>query len=144
MSNVRTKDTKHESLLRRYIQELGYVEENGGEAALPFRPDIVLPNEKIAIFMHGCFWHRHPRCRLAYEVNEEKYPDWPVKFTANIARDKRDLNYLKNQNWRALVVWECALNANKRRAEYLPEIKAWLEGEEQFGEIPGTPPLPSN
>lgn len=141
MRKVRTKNTRYELLLREFVCDLGYVEELEDEASLDFRPDIVIPEQRIAIFMHGCFWHRHFNCRFAYDVDRAKYPDWTKKFADNVARDKSDINRLRALGWRSLIVWECALNAKKRRAIYLPIIGEWLSSQEQFGEIPATPPL---
>jgi len=94
--------------------------------------------------MHGCFWHRHPGCRHAYEVDEQKHPAWLVKFATNVERDKKDIRYLASHGWRTLVVWECALDAKKRRTRFLPEVLEWIENDEKYGEIPSEPPLKKN
>lgn len=141
MSKVRTEDTRFEKLLRDFLVEQGY-EDDKDRGDLPFRPDIVLKGRKIAIFMHGCLWHRHPGCKRAYDIDPEKYPTWPKKFADNVARDESQIDFLGSLDWRVLVVWECALNAKKRQAEYLPEVLRWIEGKERSGEIPPIPPLP--
>ncbi len=115
---LRTADTIPEKLLRDFLRDNGYLDDQ--EHQLPFNPDIVFDERKVAVFMHGCFWHRHPGCRQAYEVDGLKHPSWLVKFAANVERDKKDVHYLASHGWRILVVWECALNAKKRRTKFLP------------------------
>jgi DNA mismatch endonuclease (patch repair protein) len=141
MRQVRTEDTEYEKLLREFLKEEGY-QEDDNRGDLPFRPDIVLKDRMIAIFMHGCLWHRHPGCRRAYDVDADKYPDWIKKFADNLERDEYQIGYLRAHGWRVLVVWECALNAKKRRVVFLPEVIRWIEGEELNSEIPSEPPLP--
>ena len=138
---VPTEDTKYEKFLREFLIAQGY-REDADRGGLPFRPDIVLADKKVAIFMHGCFFHRHPGCRRGYDVDPDKYPAWVEKFARNTERDKRQIADLLDYGWRALVVWECGLNAKKRQVIFLPEIVNWIEGEEPFGEIPVEPPLP--
>ena len=86
MRAVRSRNTKHEVLLRDYLAEAGYMDESE-KAGLPFNPDVALYGPKVAIFMHGCFWHRHKGCRFAYEVSpaSPNYASWQSKFLANRA-----------------------------------------------------------
>lgn len=142
MRKVPSRNSKHEVLLREFLASEGYVD-RPEDADLPFLPDIVLPDLKTAIFMHGCYWHRHPGCRQAYDVNSrvEDINRWQKKFADNQARDQRQTHFLLTMGWRVLVVWQCALNAKKRAAIYLPEVLDWLCNDEQLGEIPDEPPL---
>lgn len=142
MRNVRSTNGKHEVMLRQFLELAGYVDahENSG---LPFRPDIVLLKERTAIFMHGCYWHRHDRCRFSYDVGRHaKNPDdWRKKFADNQARDKRQQEELLAMGWRVLVVWQCALNAKKRADVFLPQVLEWLSGAKLDGEVPEVPPV---
>lgn len=61
---------------------------------------------KVVIFVHGCFWHRHPRCRFAY-TPKTRNAFWQHKFDMNVARDRRVRRQLRRLGWRVLVVWEC-------------------------------------
>jgi DNA mismatch endonuclease (patch repair protein) len=83
---------------------------------LPGRPDLVLPARKVAVFVHGCFWHRHARCRFAASpaTNREF---WAAKFEANRKRDQRKSAELRALGWRVVVVWECEI-----RRQSFPEI----------------------
>lgn len=73
---------------------------------LPGRPDIVMRGARIAIFVHGCFWHRHPGCRHA-STPKSSVAFWHDKFRANVARDRRSIDRLLASGWRVGVVWEC-------------------------------------
>lgn len=73
---------------------------------LPGRPDIVLPRHQIAIFVHGCFWHRHAGCRAA-TTPKTRADYWSAKFDANIARDRLAEAALAAAGWKVLIVWEC-------------------------------------
>jgi DNA mismatch endonuclease, patch repair protein len=73
---------------------------------LPGRPDIVLPRWRVAIFVHGCFWHRHARCRKATTPNSNR-PFWEQKFAENTKRDKRCIKNMREAGWTVFVVWEC-------------------------------------
>jgi DNA mismatch endonuclease (patch repair protein) len=75
---------------------------------LPGRPDLVFPGLWKAIFVHGCFWHRHPKCRYA-ATPTTRYEFWQRKFEENRERDKRNLQALSRMGWESLVVWECEL-----------------------------------
>jgi len=73
---------------------------------LPGKPDIVLPRRKVAIFVHGCFWHRHPRCKYAY-TPKTRVAFWRRKFDDNVRNDRRVKQCLARLGWRVLVMWEC-------------------------------------
>lgn len=74
---------------------------------LPGKPDIVFSGLKLAIFVHGCFWHRCPSCNYSLPKTNVEY--WKTKFCRNVERDKRHLEMLKASNWDVLVVWECEI-----------------------------------
>jgi DNA mismatch endonuclease (patch repair protein) len=82
---------------------------------LPGRPDLVFPKYKTAVFVHGCFWHRHSRCRFATNpATNVKF--WTAKFSENMARDRRVQTQLRREGWRILVVWECDIGDNTLNA----------------------------
>jgi DNA mismatch endonuclease, patch repair protein len=73
---------------------------------LPGTPDLVLASHRAVIFVHGCFWHRHPRCRKASNPTT-RVEFWRDKFERNVARDNTAKRNLREAGWRVLVVWEC-------------------------------------
>ncbi|MDH4565315.1 DNA mismatch endonuclease Vsr [Pseudomonas sp. BN414] len=94
---------------------------------LPGSPDIVLPRFRTAIFVHGCFWHRHTDCRYA-TTPKTRQEYWLPKFMANVERDARKEAQLRGLGWRVLVVWECEtrdrgeLVTRLRREFNLPDL----------------------
>lgn len=105
MARIKGKNTSPELVVRRLLHELGYrFRLHRGDLA--GRPDIVLPRYKTAIFVHGCFWHRHPGCRKA-STPKTRADFWQSKFDANLARDQRNTRSLVDGGWQVLVVWEC-------------------------------------
>ena len=105
MARIKGKNTKPELVVRRTLHALGYrFRLHRGD--LPGRPDIVLPRYKTAIFVHGCFWHRHPNCSKA-TMPKTRREFWQNKFETNILRDRRNTEALQNAGWQVLIVWEC-------------------------------------
>ena len=105
MSRVRSKNTKPEVLVRSALHGLGY-RFRLHQGNLPGRPDIVLPKYKTAIFVHGCFWHRHKGCPKT-TTPKTRVDFWEDKFAANITRDRRNEEALCAAGWQVLVIWEC-------------------------------------
>lgn len=110
MAAVRQKNTKPEIVLRRLLHRAGF-RFRLHRRDLPGRPDLVLPKHRAAVFVHGCFWHRHPRCRRA-STPKTRPEFWEAKFVANVARDLRAIKALEAGGWRVFVVWECGLVAD--------------------------------
>lgn len=107
MSRVRSKDSNPELKLRRLVHGLGY-RYRLHVRGLPGNPDLVFPARGAVIFMHGCFWHRHAKCRLA-RLPKSRVAFWTEKLEGNRLRDQRNRRRLRALGWRVLVVWECQL-----------------------------------
>lgn len=105
MRAVKRRDTTPEMAVRRFIHSKGF-RFRVHDSRLPGSPDIVLKRYKTAIFVHGCFWHRHPGCRKA-SVPKNRAEFWRTKFERNIARDAECESQLKAAGWKVIVVWEC-------------------------------------
>jgi DNA mismatch endonuclease (patch repair protein) len=112
MSKIRGRNTRPEQTLRSLLHRAGF-RFRLHNSRLPGTPDIVLPRYRTVIMVHGCFWHRHPRCRFAYEP-KTRVAFWRGKFAENIARDRRVKNALRKLGWRVITIWECELtNADR-------------------------------
>ncbi len=105
MRSIRGRDTAPERIVRRYLHGAGLRFRLGG-AGLPGRPDIVLPRHRVALFVHGCFWHRHEGCRFT-TTPEANADFWRTKFARNVTRDALNENRLESLGWHWLVIWEC-------------------------------------
>jgi DNA mismatch endonuclease, patch repair protein len=139
MSGIRGKDTKPEHVVRRALFAAGY-RFRLHRKDLPGAPDIALPGRKVAVFVHGCFWHMHRNCRYA-KMPATRPKFWAAKLRSNAERDRRSAEALVASGWRVLVVWECATRS-KEVAARLPEtLAAWMEGTEPEGQISGASSL---
>ncbi len=105
MSRIRGKDTKPELKVRSVLHRLGY-RFRLHRKDLPGTPDIVLPRYQTVIMVHGCFWHRHTKCKYAYTPKSRK-KFWANKFSETVARDKRNREALEKGGWTVGVIWEC-------------------------------------
>ena len=121
MSAIKGRDTKPEILLRKLLHSLGY-RFRIQRKDLPGRPDIVLPKYKTAIFVNGCFWHRHEGCRFASTPSSNS-EFWQKKFAANVERDARNYAALKELGWTVLIIWECEVKQILRSRD-IPGIPA--------------------
>jgi len=108
MSRIRLKDTKPELVVRSTLHKMGY-RFRLHVKKLPGNPDIVLPKYRTTIFVHGCFWHRHPGCEYAY-LPKSRQKFWKDKFKKNIARHVEVAKDLKNLGWKVIVIWECEIS----------------------------------
>jgi DNA mismatch endonuclease, patch repair protein len=106
MALVRSKDTKPELRLRSILGDMGVRFQS--HAKLPGKPDVVLEGSRKVIFVHGCFWHRHPRCKNA-RVPKSRLDFWLPKLTANRKRDFAIHRELRKMEYEILVAWECQL-----------------------------------
>lgn len=105
MARVRSKDTAPEMALRRILTGLG-ARYRLHRKDLPGSPDIVMPGRKLALFVHGCFWHGHD-CPRGARVPKTNRDYWLAKVARNVARDDRSKQALEAAGWRVAVVWEC-------------------------------------
>lgn len=105
MGRIRGKDTKPEMLVRRVAHGLGF-RFRLHRRDLPGSPDLAFPGRRKAVFVHGCYWHRHAGCRYCY-APKSNVDFWEAKFAANQARDQKALEDLRSQGWDTLVIWEC-------------------------------------
>lgn len=111
MSGIRGRDTKPEVIVRKYLHAQG-LRYRIAPKNLPGKPDIVLPKYRTVVFVHGCFWHRHPGCR--YTATPASNRDfWQNKFKQNLARDTRVRSQLARGGWKVLVVWECEVRTER-------------------------------
>lgn len=110
MSRIRSRDTAPELAVRKVLYRMGY-RYRLHSAIVPGKPDIVLTKFKSVIFVHGCFWHRHPGCKFAYTPrSREEF--WTKKFEANVRRDEVVKKQLSESGWRSLIIWECETKSN--------------------------------
>lgn len=123
MRSVPRSSTKPEVALRRRLHAKGfrYVL---NRRDLPGSPDLVLPRWRAAVFVHGCFWHRHSGCRRA-TTPKTRTQFWTSKFARNVERDREVEDALRAAGWRVAVVWECELNVEQ--AELTADrVARWL------------------
>ncbi|MBA3810942.1 MAG: DNA mismatch endonuclease Vsr [Caulobacteraceae bacterium] len=124
MSHVRGKGSAAELRVRSLVHRMGYRFRLHG-AKLPGKPDLVFASRRKAIFVHGCFWHRHPdpNCRLA-RLPKSRQDFWVPKLTGNRERDVRTQRALESLGWKVLVIWECGL---RDEASVENEIRTFLD-----------------
>ena len=123
MRRVRRRDTGPEMMVRRLLHREGYrFRLHAGE--LPGRPDIVFRGRRKAIFVHGCFWHRHEGCRRT-TTPKTRREFWADKFAANRKRDAVAVSCLKKAGWEVAVVWECETEDEEGLKD---RLVAFLEG----------------
>lgn len=120
MASVRSKNTGPELLVRRFLWSNG-LRYRIHVATLPGTPDISLAKHKLAIFIHGCFWHGHDGCNRG-RLPKSRVDYWTAKIEANKVRDASTGEQLKLMGWRQLVVWECQLRTQKAASDSLPNL----------------------
>lgn len=124
MSRVGSKDTSAEIRVRRAAHALG-LRYRLHRRDLPGTPDLVFPRHRVALFVHGCFWHRHPGCRKA-STPKSRQDFWRNKFERNVERDRAAILKLKQLGWRPEVVWECE---TKNPIELMEIIRGLFAGD---------------
>jgi len=108
MSKIRSKDSVPEIKIRKALWRMGY-RYRLHYKKLPGKPDIVIVKHKIAILVHGCFWHRHKNC---IEASRPKTNSdyWESKINKNIERDKKNRREITKLGWKVIIIWECNVN----------------------------------
>lgn len=119
MSRIRGENTRPERVVRHHLHASGlrfkiHVRE------LPGRPDLVLPKHHVAVFVHGCFWHRHSCQQDKIPKTREAF--WRQKFEANKRRDARNKRALRKLGWRVLTVWECTISTPTKASRRLDAL----------------------
>jgi DNA mismatch endonuclease (patch repair protein) len=107
MAKIRGDETQPEIVVRKFLFSKGFRFRKNVKT-LPGKPDIVLPKYKTVIFIHGCFWHKHKNCKKA-QLPETRKEFWENKIGGNVARDKKNIRYLKKAGWQVIVLWQCLL-----------------------------------
>ena len=122
MARVKGKNTTPELKVRAALWRAG-LRYRLHAAALPGKPDVLFPGRRLALFVHGCFWHGHD-CPRGARAPKENADYWRRKIDRNRARDQATILALTAMGWRTLTVWECELRQEDRLAALVAEIKA--------------------
>ena len=137
MAAIRNKDTKPEMYIRKLLFNRGYRFRKNATGIIG-HPDIWLPKYKTAIFVHGCYWHRHSNCKYAY-MPKGNVEFWREKFNANIARDNNIIIQLKKNEVKCMIIWECAvrylISHRELENDFVDKIKEFLDSKDMFIEI---------
>jgi DNA mismatch endonuclease (patch repair protein) len=122
MARIRGKNTSPEIRVRKYLHARGF-RYRLHVKSLPGKPDIVLPKYHTVIFVHGCFWHQHPRCMDAVMPKSNKF-FWKKKLEGNVKRDRLNIAALISSGWRCLTIWECQLSNAKSLPQLVKRLKS--------------------
>lgn len=133
MSGIKGKNSKPEILIRKMLFGAGF-RFRLHRRDLPGTPDIVMSGRKIAIFVHGCFWHAHEGCKY-FKIPATKPEFWIAKLQSNVERDVRAVEKLTAMGWRVLCVWECATRKPELRSILLEQLVLWINSDIVFEEI---------
>ena len=112
MSQIRSKNTKPEEIVRKYLFSKGF-RYRKNDKRYPGRPDIILPKYKTAIFVNGCFWHMHDGCP-EFVMPKSNIDYWKPKLERNKRHDIENKITLEKQEWKVIVVWECELKKDNK------------------------------
>ncbi len=124
MAGIKGKNTVPERVLRQAMHKRGFRFRLHARQ-LPGHPDLLFPKYKAAVFVHGCFWHKHRNCRYA-TTPATRTEFWQTKFASNVARDRVSVAALINSGWRAAIIWECSLRNSVGIQETAEELSKWL------------------
>ncbi len=114
MQGNKSANTKPEIMLKVALKKNGIAHFTLSQQKLPGSPDLAFPEYKLAIFVHGCFWHRCPYCHPHFPATNKEY--WSAKFARNKVRDGITRKTLRKQGWRTITIWECQLKKDSLRA----------------------------
>ena len=111
MACIKGKETSPETMVRKYLFSRGF-RYRKNDRKLYGTPDIVLPKYKAVIFVNGCFWHGHDGCKyFVWPKSNSEF--WRKKIETNRERDRRNIELLRNDGWRVIIIWECNLKKEK-------------------------------
>ena len=131
MSKIRSKNTRPEETVRKWLCNNGF-RYRKNVAALPGKPDVVLPKYGAVIFVHGCFWHGHAGCRY-FVVPKTRTEWWLEKINRNIEKDGESRSALEAIGWKVIVVWECEIrrkaDAEGRLLQLAADLRSLVAGE---------------
>lgn len=136
MAGIKNKNTRLEILVRKALFAQGY-RFRLHRKDLPGSPDVVLPGRRLAVFVNGCFWHRHTGCSLA-RMPATRPEFWREKLERNKTRDLEAISALADLGWRVLVVWECFVRQQGSLQELGSAMTSWVESDRVLGELPRT------
>lgn len=132
MAAIRSKDTRPEVYLRKLLFSQGF-RYRIADKNIPGHPDIFLRKYNTAIFVHGCFWHRHQGCKFSY-TPKSRQDFWQKKFDDNIRRDSVVQDELRSKGIKCLIIWECTIKKMRRdssiKSLIIEKCKRFLESDE--------------
>lgn len=135
MAAIKGKNTKPEMIVRRYLHAQGFRYRLHSKG-LPGKPDLVLKKHRLAIFVHGCFWHRHKNCFYT-TFPGTRIEFWKEKLSGNVQRDQNNQKQLASLGWRILIIWECGL---KHKIDELGFLDQLIQCSEDHMVWPESPP----
>lgn len=121
MSQIRSKDTKPELIIRKFLFKNGY-RFRLHDKKMPGKPDLVLKKISAVIFVHGCFWHGHKGCKY-FVVPKTRTDWWLEKINRNKDNDKNNKKNIKKLSWKIITIWECEIKPSKREKTLLKLLK---------------------
>lgn len=133
MSAIKGKNSLPEMVVRKALFAMGH-RFRVHRRDLPGTPDIAMPGRKIAIFVHGCFWHAHQGCKYA-KTPSTRTEFWTTKLQGNVERDRRTPDKLAEMGWRVLNVWECSTRNPEAVAGLSEALQRWIDSDARIGEI---------
>ncbi len=137
MSHIRRTDTHPEVIFRKWLFEKGF-RYSLGSRKVEGHPDLWMPKYNLAVFVQGCFWHRHIGCRYAY-VPKSNIDYWIPKFDKNVKRDAQVKETLLAQGIRYFAIWECTIRKMEKddavREEVINQFILFLKSSENYGEL---------
>ena len=113
MALVKNKNTKPEVELKHLFWKLGYHYRYSNWSKLPGKPDLVFVKRKKVVFLHGCFWHRHPGCSNT-RLPKSNVEFWEKKLSQNVFHDREVYKQLTQLGWEYLIIWECEMKKSNR------------------------------
>jgi len=120
MARIRSKDTSIEWRIRQLVHAMGF-RYRLHDKRLPGKPDLVFAGRKKVVFVHGCFWHRHPGCRRT-RLPKTRQDYWEPKFLRNVERDRDNQAALAKAGWEYFIAWECQMMDEEQLRNELREF----------------------